>query len=136
VADIGLQAVQRQDDTALAFQHPPQPPHPGQGRGQELVAAVEQIGHAALGDVDPAIPQRGVDLGHAAVVAVAQRAHSSTPTRAMMSRPNSCCGSASAPSASGRKGMWKREQPGASQRRIRRRSRTAPESVTRPRRFS
>jgi hypothetical protein len=75
VADIGLQAVQRQDDTALAFQHPPQPPHPGQGRGQELVVAVEQIGHAPLGDVDPAIPQGGVDLGHTAVVAVAQHAH-------------------------------------------------------------
>jgi hypothetical protein len=30
VPDIGLQAIERQNDAALAFQHPPQTPRAGQ----------------------------------------------------------------------------------------------------------
>jgi hypothetical protein len=91
---------------ALAFQRLPQPSNAGQDRGQQLVVAVEQVGHAALGDGEPAPAQDGMDLRYAAVLAVAQQ-----PDQAMTSRPSSCCGSASAPSASGRYGRWNRGNP-------------------------
>mgnify|MGYP001025589054 CR=1 FL=1 len=47
----------------------------GQRGGEQFVVAVEQIGDGALGDRHPALAQGGMDLGHGAVVAVAQRAH-------------------------------------------------------------
>jgi hypothetical protein len=72
VADIRLQAVEGQDDPALAPQHPPQPARVGQVGGEQLVVAVEQVGDAALGNLHPAPAQGGVDLRHAAVLAVAQ----------------------------------------------------------------
>ena len=37
--------------------------------------AVEQVGHAAPGEAEPAPAQGGVDLRHAAVFAAAQRPH-------------------------------------------------------------
>ena len=53
--DIGLQTIQRQDDTALRLQQAPQPPRPGQTGGQQLVVAIQQVGDAALGNLEPAL---------------------------------------------------------------------------------
>jgi len=69
--DIWLQAIKGQDDPALPLQHAPQSARVGQAGGEQLVVAVEQVGDAALGDRHPALVQGGVDLRHAAVLAMA-----------------------------------------------------------------
>jgi hypothetical protein len=75
VTDVRLQPIQPQDDAALLCQEPAQMAAVGQRGGEQFVVAVEQIGDGALGDRHPALAQGGMDLGHGAVVAVAQRAH-------------------------------------------------------------
>src|SRR4051794_10818772 len=52
--------------------YPPQPARVGQAGGEQLVVAVQQVGNAPLGDLQPAPAQGGVDFRHTAVVAVAQ----------------------------------------------------------------
>ena len=53
--DIWLQAIEGQDDPALPLQHAPQSARVGQAGGEQFVAAVEQVGDAALGDLHPAL---------------------------------------------------------------------------------
>src|SRR5215218_2674371 len=75
MAHIRLQAVQRQDDPALARQQAPEPLPLGQRHGQQFVVPVQQVGHTAFGDRHPTLAQDGMDLRHAAVLPVAQHAH-------------------------------------------------------------
>jgi hypothetical protein len=75
VPGIRLQAVERQDDLVLPSQLPAQMGGVGELDGHNFVVAVEQVGHAALGDGDPASVQDRVDLWHRAVLAVAQGTH-------------------------------------------------------------
>ena len=84
---------------ALALQQPPQAPRAGQAGGQEFVVAVEQVGHAALGDLHPAPAQGGVDLRHAAVLAVAQHAR---PGRSRPGRTHAAAAPARPPPPAGK----------------------------------
>ena len=68
VPDIRLQAIERQDDPALPFQHPPQPARVGQAGGEQFVVLFKQLGDAALSDLHPAPAQGSMDLRHAAVL--------------------------------------------------------------------
>jgi len=131
MAHVRLQAIQRQNGPPLARQHAPQPFAARKRGRQQLVVAVEQVGHAALSDLHPPPAQGRVDLRHASMVAVTQSADQATT-----SSPNSCCGNAIALSSSGRYGLWWRAQPTCSHRRIFSRSRTAPDKVTSVRQFS
>jgi len=72
MSNVGLQTIQRQDHPPLLCQQPAQPIAVAQRRGQQFVVAVEQVGHAPLGDRHPPLAQHPVDLRHAAVVAMAQ----------------------------------------------------------------
>src|SRR3954464_10485349 len=74
VADVGLQAVDGQDDAALVAQQRREPLGVGGGQGAEFVIAVQQVGDGADGDDDAAAGQRAVDLGDAAVLGVAEAA--------------------------------------------------------------
>ena len=73
MADVRLEAVERQDRPPLPGQGRPQPVVVGERGGHELVVAVEQVGDRALGDRHPALAQAAVDLRHALVLAVAER---------------------------------------------------------------
>ena len=84
MADIGLQAVDGQDDAALRAQQRLQPLGIGRGQGPQFIVAVQEVGDGARGDDDPAAGQLAVDLGDAAVLGMAESADS-----AMTSRPNS-----------------------------------------------
>ena len=74
MADIRLQAVEGQDDPVLSAQLPAQVLRIAEPGGQNFVVAIEQVGHAALGDGHAAITQDRVDLRHRAMIAVAQGA--------------------------------------------------------------
>ena len=74
VADVGLQAVDGQDDAALRAQQRLQPLGIGRGQGPQLVVAVQEVGDGALGEDDPAAGQFVVDLGDAAVLGIAEPA--------------------------------------------------------------
>ena len=74
VADVGLQAVDGQDDAALRAEQRAQPLGVGGGQGPQLIVAVQQVGDGALGDDDPAAGQLAVDLGDAAVFGIAEPA--------------------------------------------------------------
>jgi hypothetical protein len=72
MANIRLHSVQRQNDPPLLGQELLQRAALHQPGGEQLVIAVEQIGDAALGDGDAPGGEHRVDLGHAAMLAVAQ----------------------------------------------------------------
>ncbi|ATR19586.1 MAG: hypothetical protein DI601_26435 [Azospirillum brasilense] len=57
---VGLHPVQRQDGAALPTQNTPQTAPVGQRDGQQLVVAVQQVGHAALGNLHPTFTQHRV----------------------------------------------------------------------------
>jgi hypothetical protein len=71
---IGLQPVECQDDAARPCQSLAQPHRIAQAPCDQLLVAMQQHRHAALGDLYPALPQRLVDLGHAALLTGAQLA--------------------------------------------------------------
>ncbi len=73
MADVGLQAVDGQNDAARRCGHPPEPRGVRQRQGEELVVAVQQVPHAPQADGDAAVAQRSMDLGEAAVPGVPQR---------------------------------------------------------------
>src|SRR5919112_2446192 len=73
VTDVWLKAVDRQDRPALALQGLAMRRRPGRG-GDQLVVALEQVGHATLTDCYAAPTQLLVDLRDAAVLTVAQGA--------------------------------------------------------------
>src|SRR3954464_10029225 len=73
VTNIRLKAVDRQDRPALALQGLAMRRRPGRG-GDQLVVALEQVGHAAFADCHAAPTQLPVDLRDAAVLAIAQGA--------------------------------------------------------------
>src|SRR3954469_6411280 len=73
VTNIRLKAVDRQDRPALALQGLAMRRRPGRG-GDQLVVALEQVGHATLADRHAAPAQLLVDLRDAAVLTVAQGA--------------------------------------------------------------
>src|SRR3954454_2166098 len=73
VTDVGLKTVDRQDRPALALQGLAMRRRPGRG-GDQLVVALEQVGHATLADRHAAPAQLLVDLRDAAVLTVAQGA--------------------------------------------------------------
>jgi hypothetical protein len=77
VADIGLQAIDGQDDPLLPLQEPPQPLGVRRGQGAEFVIALEQVGHRALRDDDVAAAQFLMNLGDAAMLGVAEAADQS-----------------------------------------------------------
>jgi hypothetical protein len=71
VPDIRLQPVERQDRSPLPGQNAAQAVIVGERGRDQLVVAVEQVGDRALRDRHPALAQAAVDLGHAAMLAVA-----------------------------------------------------------------
>src|ERR671929_361600 len=75
MADIGLQPIQGQEHPALASQNGSQPLIVAQRHGQQLLVALQQVGDAALADHHAPLAQGAVDLRHAAVLAMAKRAH-------------------------------------------------------------
>ena len=75
VADIRLQAVDRQDDAALRAQQRTESLGIGRGQGPQLVVAVQQVGDGAFGQDEPAVSELAVDLGDAAVLGMAEPAH-------------------------------------------------------------
>jgi hypothetical protein len=75
VADIGLKAIQPQEDAALGRKPPAQPLAVGPGGGDELVVAVQKVGHLRQADGQAAGTELGMDLGHRAVVAMTKKAH-------------------------------------------------------------
>jgi hypothetical protein len=81
VADGGLEPVDRQDGPALALQGFAVRRRAGRG-GDQLVVALEQVGHAALADRHAAPVERAMDFRHAAVFAVAQGADQSDHVQA------------------------------------------------------
>ncbi|MDQ0546727.1 hypothetical protein QO001_005679 [Methylobacterium brachiatum] len=60
--DVRLQAVEGEDDPILPGQLPAQVNRVAELGGQQLVVAVEQVDHAALGNPDTAPAQDRVDL--------------------------------------------------------------------------
>ncbi len=71
VTDIGLQAIDGQDDTGLLLQQPLQPLRISGRQGRQFVVALQEIEDGALGEDDAAASEFVVDLGDAAVFAVA-----------------------------------------------------------------
>ncbi len=74
MADVGLQAVDGQDDAALRGQQPAQAAGVGQGDGQQFVVALQEVGDRPLGDGQAPGDQVLVDLGDGAVLGVAEGA--------------------------------------------------------------
>src|SRR5262249_11580149 len=72
--DVGLQAVDGQDDPARPGPQPLQPAVVAEGHRQQLVVAVQQVGDGALADGQPAAGAVGVDRGHRAAKGVAEGA--------------------------------------------------------------
>jgi len=72
VADVGLQAIDGQDDATLLAQQRSQALGVSTGRRPEFVVAVQEVGDRALGDGQPAAGQLAVDLGEAAVLGMAE----------------------------------------------------------------
>ena len=70
VADIGLQAVDGQDDAALRAEQRLQPPGIGRGQSPQLIVAVQEVGDGALGEDDPPAGEFAVDLGDTAVLGI------------------------------------------------------------------
>ena len=132
VADIRLQAVERQDHPALPGQNGAQPVIVGERGRHELVVAVEQVGDRALRDHHPALAQGAVDLGHAVVLAVAQGADQGDDVEAELVLRQDDGPLGLRPVGHAASGL----QPGFSQRRICRRRRTKPSSVATVRRLS
>src|SRR5205823_7569315 len=74
MADIGLHAIDRQDDAALDAGHVPEAFGIGQGQGEQLIIAVQQVGDTPLADGHSSAGQLPIDLGDTAMVGVAERA--------------------------------------------------------------
>lgn len=74
MAFLRLQAIEREDHAPLLLEAVPQPGAVGQPHRHQLLIALDQIRDGALGDLDAARLEGAMDLGHAAVVGVAQRA--------------------------------------------------------------
>jgi hypothetical protein len=68
VPHIRLQAIERQDHAALSCQALPQSHRIGQAQPHQLLVAVQQHPHAALGDRNSPLRQQLVDLGHTALL--------------------------------------------------------------------
>jgi len=75
VPHIGLEPIQREDDLFLLSQARAQARLVGQPQRHQLLVAVEQIGDAPLRARHATSAERLMDLRHAAVLAIAQRAH-------------------------------------------------------------
>src|SRR5918911_236108 len=75
MANIRLQPIQGQEHPALASQNGSQPLIVAQRHGQQLLVALQQVGDTALADHHAPLAQGAVDLRHAAVLAMAKRAH-------------------------------------------------------------
>jgi hypothetical protein len=74
MTDIGLQAVDGQDDATLLAQQRFQPLGVGTGQCPELVVAVQEVSDCAWSDDQAAADQFLVDLGDAAVLGMARPA--------------------------------------------------------------
>ena len=74
MADVGLQAIDGQDDAALLGEQAAESAVVGQRDGEQFVVAVQEVGDGAFGDVQAAAAQGLVDLGDAAVFGVAEAA--------------------------------------------------------------
>jgi hypothetical protein len=68
MTDVGLQAVDRQDDATLRAQQGTEPLGVSGGQCPEFVVAVQEVGDRALSDDQAAAGQVVVDLGDAAVL--------------------------------------------------------------------
>src|ERR671932_814557 len=75
MADIRLQPIHGQKHPSLARHNGPSPVIVAPRHGQHLLVALQQVGDAALADHHAPFAQGVVDLRHAAVLAVAKRAH-------------------------------------------------------------
>lgn len=62
VADIRLQAIEREQHAPLLAQALPEAALIGQPQGQQLVVALHEVRHGALGDIDPAGAERLMEL--------------------------------------------------------------------------
>ena len=74
MADVGLEAVDRQDHPPGRRRQAADAGGVGQGHGQQLVVAVQEVADAADADGDAAAGELGVDLRDAAMLGVAERA--------------------------------------------------------------
>ena len=74
VADVGLQAVDGQDDAALRAEQRLQPLGIGRGQCPQFIVAVQEVGDGALGDDDRSAGELAVDLGDTAVLGIAEPA--------------------------------------------------------------
>ncbi len=71
---IRLQAIEREDHAPLLLEAVPQTGLVGQAHRHQFLIPLDQIGDGACGDRDAARLEGAMDLGHAAVVRIAQRA--------------------------------------------------------------
>jgi len=72
MAHVWLQAIQRQNDPPLRL-HPRRPPRViGEMDREELLVAIDEVRHRALGNAHAALHEMAVDLRHAAVIGLAQ----------------------------------------------------------------
>ncbi len=74
MADVGLEAVDRQDRPPGRRGQPADADGVGQRQGEQLVVAVQQVADAPDADRHAAADELGVDLRDAAVLGVAKRA--------------------------------------------------------------
>lgn len=72
VPDVRLQAIQREDDLALLRETRPQAGLVGQPQRDQFFIPLELVRHSALGNLHAPRQQQLMDLGHAAVLGVAQ----------------------------------------------------------------
>jgi len=90
VPDIRPHAIARQDHLLLPRELFPQAGPVGRPQRHQFLVPLEQIGHTALGEHHATGAERPMALRHAAVLAIAQRAHQRDaiqPERAVRQRP-------------------------------------------------
>jgi hypothetical protein len=75
MADIGLQAIKRQDDPALGLCYPLEAGGVSQGECEQFVVALKQMHDRPRGDGNTPVEQELRNVRNTAVLRIAQRAH-------------------------------------------------------------
>jgi hypothetical protein len=75
VAHVRLQPVQGEDRSPLPLERLFKPVAIREPYGHQLLVAIEEVGHRALGDAHPSTEERAVDLRDAAMLDMAQSAY-------------------------------------------------------------
>ena len=108
MADIGLQAIKRQDDPALDLGKPLEAGRVRQREREQFVVAFEQMGDRARGDSDATVEQVLMHLRNPAVLPRAQDAYPRDNIQAKRVPPLAVCISPLPAAAGGGSGRWKR----------------------------